>query len=277
MEVANAVPAIIGDAGAESAFEPVRLLAELVDAAKGEQRHTQPDRLAMSEITRMPDLFQPRGMSEKHIGDLVRAIKIAGELDPLTVLAIGQRAILVDGHHRIEAYDRAGILADIPVKYFPGTPQEAVLEAGMANSKAKLPMSGQERQDYAWRLVLLGKHSKAEIATASGASTSQVANMRTVKRKLGQSAFGYQSWWRARLDAQGGADELSEDDREEWKREMAGNFADRLAKEFSTKLAEKPEIAAMAFDTYFGRRLPELVQVLRAYVAEDELGPSDEF
>jgi hypothetical protein len=277
MEAVNALPVPVADAGEESPFEPARLLAELVEAAKEEQPNIWPDRLALSDITTMPELFQPRGMDEKHIGDLVRAIRASGDLDPVTVITIGQRAILIDGHHRIGAYERAGIHVGIPVHYFNGSPQEAVLHAGIANSKAKLPMANRERQDYAWRLVLIGTHSKAEIHEASGVSPSQVGNMRAVRRKLGQEAHNYPSWWRARLQADGGASDMTEDDREKWKEDMANDFADRLAKEFSSKLSHRPDIAAMALSAYFGRRLPELFRELREFVPADAWGEDEEF
>ncbi|MGN6769976.1 MAG: ParB/RepB/Spo0J family partition protein [Rhizobiaceae bacterium] len=277
MKAVNALPARVADIGEENPFEPARLLAELVEAAKEEQPNVRAERLALSDITTMPDLFQPRGMDEKHIGDLVRAIRASGDLDPVTVITIGQRAILIDGHHRIEAYQRAGIHVGIPVQYFDGSPQEAVLHAGIANSKAKLPMANRERQDYAWRLVLIGTHSKAEIHEASGISPSQVGNMRVVRRKLGPDAQNYASWWQARLKADGGATEMTEDDREKWKEDMANDFADRLAKTFSSKLSHRPDIAAMALSAYFGRRLPELFKELREFVPADEWGEADDF
>ena len=129
-------------------------------------------------------------------------------------------------------------------------------------------MSSQERQDYAWRLVLLDKYSKGQIARASGVSTSQVAIMRKLKRDLGQEAFDCRSWWQARERAQSKGHELSEEDREKWKEEWADRVADQLAKMFSTKLTNHPEVAAMALATYFGRRLPEVVMELQHHLPE---------
>ena len=223
----------------------------------------------------MPELFQPRAISEKHIADLVRAIHQFGTVDPITVMSVSGRTILIDGHHRVEAYQRAGKTTDIPVNYFTGSVEEAVLEAGQSNSKAKLPMTGRERQDFAWRLVLLGKHSKASIVQSTGISTSQVGNMRAVRKKLGSKAFAYPSWWRARTQAQGQPQDMDEDQRELWKQELADRFADRLAKTFSTKLAERPEIAAMALATYFGRRLPDVILELRSFVSDSDDDDAD--
>jgi ParB-like chromosome segregation protein Spo0J len=258
-------------------FAPAERLAELIAEMGTQPSGSLPDRLPLESITTIPDLFQPRAMSDRHISDLVRAIENNGEVDPVTVMQIGQRVVLIDGHHRIEAYHQAGRTVDIPVRFFDGSLEEAVLEAGQANSKVKLPMTSQERQDYAWRLVLLGKHSKADVAKASGVSPSSVANMRKVKKHLGQEAFDCRSWWQARERAQGRGHEMSEEDREKWKEEWAEKVADQLAKMFSTKLTNHPEVAAMALATYFGRRLPEVVNELQQHLPEtgDDLGNDD--
>jgi ParB-like chromosome segregation protein Spo0J len=258
-------------------FAPAERLAELMAEVATPLPSNLPDRLPLESITTIPELFQPRGMSDRHISELVRAIDNFGEVDPITVMQIGNRTVLIDGHHRIEAYHQAGRTTDIPVRYFRGGLEEAVLEAGQANSKAKLPMTSQERHDYAWRLVLLGKHSKADVARASGISSSSVANMRKIRKGLGEEAMQYRSWWQARERAQGKGYEMSDDDREKWKEEWAERVADQLAKTFSTKLTNHPDVAAMALATYFGRRLPAVVNELRHRLPEtdDDLGDDD--
>jgi len=59
--------------------------------------------------------------------------------------------------------------------------------------------------------------------------------------------------------------------------ELADDFADRLAKTFSTKLAQQPEVAAMALASYFGRRLPEVVRELVSYVEPNAVDDDAEF
>jgi len=63
---------------------------------------------------------------------------------------------------------------------------------------------------------------------------------------------------------------MSDEQREEWKREQADQYADRLAKHFTTKLSRHPEVAAMALASYFGRKLPELVTELRGHLPEED-------
>ncbi len=101
----------------------------------------RPERLQIRAITLMPELFQPRdGISEKHVTDLKKNIKNFGELDPLTVIVVGKRTILIDGHHRVEAYRQIWPNREVPIRYFDGSPSDAVLSASEANSAVKLPM-----------------------------------------------------------------------------------------------------------------------------------------
>lgn len=260
-----------------SSSDAAARLVKLAADAKQPKPDFLPQHLPHSKIEKMPELFQFRsGISERHIADLVRAIHNVGDLDPVIVIQVGQRAVLIDGHHRLDAYELADRTARIPVEYFDGSLDEAVLFAGTANTKAKLPMSTTERQDCAWRLVLLGlSYSKAEIAEAGGVSTAQVGNMRKVKRQLGDTAADHSAWWRARLAARGEEREMSDEDRETWKQETANDWADTLAKAFSTKLIQQPEIAAMAFDIYFGRRLADFVSELRGFVRDEDADETD--
>ena len=94
--------------------------------------------------------------------------------------------------------------------------------------------------------------------------------MRAALKNLGADAFECAWWWQARERSQGKVHEMSDEDRDQWKEELANHFADRLAKHFSTKMADRPEIAAMALASYFGRRLPELVNWLHAYVSNEQ-------
>jgi ParB-like chromosome segregation protein Spo0J len=234
---------------------------------------TGPPELRLQNIEKVPDLFQPRGgISERHVSDLIKAIKAVGALDPVTVMVVGNRTILIDGHHRIEAYGAARWSAPVPVRYFEGTPEEAVLVAGEANSKAKLPMDNTDRQNFAWRLVLIDRHSIPKVARASGISEAQVSIMRRVRKTLGEQAGDHKSWFRARLTASGLDQDHNNDDdeRDKWMDAVAERYADGMVKKFSTKLAHNPEIAARALAKYFGRKLPEVCGFLREHLSEDD-------
>lgn len=256
-----------------SAGDQLQELTDQFTAGSASGATTGPPELRLEDIETVPDLFQPRGgISERHVSDLIKAIKAVGALDPVTVMVVGNRTILIDGHHRIEAYGAAKWAAPVPVRYFVGTPEEAVLVAGEANSKAKLPMDNTDRQNFAWRLVLIDRHSKAAVAKASGISEAQVSIMRRAKKALGEQARDHASWFRARLAANGKDHVFNADDdeRKQWMEQVADRYADELTKKFSTKLALNPEVAAMALASYFGRKLPEVYGFLREHLGEDD-------
>jgi len=139
---------------------------------------------------------------EYHVEALARVIRTQGTVEPIKVVQIGDEVAVIDGHHRVAAYSRAGVTSNIPVVFFEGTLEEAVLEAGRSNSQAKLQMDNRERQDFAWRLVRMGYKKKDVVATAV-VSDGQVAIMRRVLKKLGSTADDYPRWFRAHKAAHG--------------------------------------------------------------------------
>ena len=144
-----------------------------------------------------------------------------------------------------------------------GRPKEAVWAAGRENAKAKLPMTSRERQNYAWRLTVMDSYSKSMIASAACISDGQVGIMRRVRKALGDNAGTCRSWWEALSTARGQERfEMDEDAREVWKQEQAESYAERMAKACGRKLPNQPEIAALALERYFGRRVEELVNEL---------------
>ena len=258
------------DAG-EVDYKPTKVLAELRVEAAQKSPIKRPPALAVRAIRRVPDLFQPRHTQEdeRHIQELARAVRNVGMLEPMLVMYIGRHPYLIDGHHRLAAYEVAGVTAPVPVEYFHGTIEQAVLEAGRANSRAKLPMTSQERHDFAWRLVLMGTYSKRQTLEAAGVSDGQVANMRRAKKALGSDAFEHSSWWMAHLKWRGLDRDMSDEERDAWKETLAADYADRIAKACGPKFRNNAEIAAMSLDRLFGRRLEDLVAQLRWFLPED--------
>ena len=246
-------------------FEPAAIQAELEQkaAAASPGGSPLPDRLPVKAISLYPRLFQPREIEERHVSELRRSLRNTGVLDALAVIWVGDEPVLIDGHHRHAAYLQEKFTQPVPVRTFKGSLQEAVLEAGRANSKAKLPMSTRDRQDYAWRLVLLGRYSKRDIAEAAGASRAQITIMRRALKTLGEDAWECKTWFAARTQAQGREiDSMTPEEQDAALEAQAHDWADRMAKTFGTRLANNPEIAAVALEVYFGRRLPELLREL---------------
>lgn len=274
------VGAVEGQAVEEPDFAPLQILAELEAQAMKPMPAVLPDMLAWKDIRQVPELFQARTgkLNQHHVGELVSAIGRSGALDPVTVIQIGPEAVLIEGHHRMAAYSRAGFTESIPVSYFTGTVKDAVREAGRANSRAKLPMPLQERQNYAWKLVKMGCYTKAQIRDAANISDGQVGIMRRVRKALGEAATDHEHWWQAQRAAKGiesltwDADEIDAK-KEEW----AQKYAERLHKSFSNQLTQNPEIAARALALHFGDALGEVYRELAGHVGklEDESDEDD--
>ncbi len=224
----------------------------------------EPERLPMSQIALVPHVFQVRGLDfdEHHVGGLLSILKRGAELDPVTVWRCGKHVLLVDGHHRKAAYERFQLerkaRKDIPVAWLQGTAKEAMTAAAEANVRLKLPMTPDQRNNLAWRLVLAGAFSKAETATLSGVSERHVATMRSVMGKLGTDAASVETWRKALMLADKGKIVLDGEELEAKLEAQVEAWAHRLKKEFDNKLQTNPDLAARVLDRYLGRAAPEV-------------------
>jgi len=274
----------------ESASTPLEKLKAL-EAMEGLPKpKKRPTALSIDVIEEVPEVFQPRTLTlnEKHIGDLTRVLQQGGRpLDLVEVMQLGERVFLTDGHHRIAAYRAANFTKPIPVVYFTGTVREAVIAAGTANSKAKLQMTQVERMNRAWQLVKWDAEAdekmgtvftKGAISESASVATSTVSNMRSTLKRLGEGAFCCETWDEARnLDAGRNKKDMSEEEIEAWLQQQAEDYADRMAKTFSTKLVNNPSLAARAFDMYFGAKLRELVEELQQYLPDPDDYEEEDF
>jgi len=259
--------------------DPIAYLESLQSADKSAQVDPRPDVLSVDEFTICPTIFQPRqpGCDERHVEDLKRAIKQHGALDPVLVLPIDSTHIVIDGHHRLEAYRLSGRVDEIPVWYFDGAIRDAVLEAGRVNSKAQLPMTTQERMNYAWRLVRFSGFTRKEITQAASVSDGQVSIMRRAAKALGEDADSYPRWLEASHVWKGSSrEDFTADEMENWMEAQAQDYADRLSKTFGRKLSNNPELAARALAVHLGRRTADVLHELREFVSEDEADAWDE-
>lgn len=259
-------------------FAPATILAEL-EAEAANYADTAgggfvplPSVLPITDIRPIPTLFQCRPLSEPHVAELAKAIREGDVMPPLLVIRVAGRAVLLDGHHRLEALRLAG-KAEVAVEGFEGSLREAVLRACAANAKTKLPMTKTERTDTAWKFVLLGVGSKAGVMAATGVGDGTVARMRKAKAALGEEAFGVPSWARAMLlHRNANPADMTDDDLASWKETTAQRHADTMVKTFGGSLSANPEVAARALAIYFGRRLGPVALELRDYLPSAEDG-----
>jgi hypothetical protein len=114
--------------------------------------------LMPSEIKTRPELFQVREFSfgaidtdPDHVKTLARNIGIHGELDPITVIKLGTKFVIVEGHRRVGAYKSVPWTQPITCKWFAGSVREAidesmrakrVLDANVVRGRATLRANG---------------------------------------------------------------------------------------------------------------------------------------
>lgn len=267
-------------------FEEGLRLVEKELAEGTEAPDTSTNELPIDQIRMRHSVFQPRefvstGPSEDHVRALTDAIKVepGNRLDPITVWWSGKHWTVLNGHHRVLAYARArksGFKQHqpsgkrsaqwmVPVRYFEGALQQALIEATRTNSKDQLSMTKDEKLNRGWRLtVLYPDLSKSQVAGACKISSRTVANMRT---KLKDIQTDEPEDWRSEALAlswreaqRWGKEEMEYDDA--WQEKLAREWSRRLGKTFGTKLADQPELAAKALAFYSEKLTEDLGEIL---------------
>jgi hypothetical protein len=195
---------------------------------------------------------------EEHILSMANVIRDSGKpLDAILVLQAGKKFYVIDGHHRLAAYDTARWIGAIPARAFGGTLDQSYLEALRLNSRNKLPMTKEDKQEAAWRLVKLQNGSSREqISEWTTVSTSNDSNMRRVLKKLQRLERGPDlapiadlTWRRALREDWAAEDGGKEWDADGWKEREANEIVEALMKaNIGFTLKKQPEITAMALE-----------------------------
>jgi hypothetical protein len=263
---------------------PLEAFEDIVQrhAAGKPQPAPPPGLLSANTIKRRPEVFQHRRpakhASEAHIRDLTDAAQ-KQDLDPLTVWWDGKHWTLIDGHHRAQAYIRAGKgTSHVPVEVFEGSPEQALTRAAKANTKAKLAMSASEKSTAAWRMVVMApKMSKSAQATAAGVSERLVASMRTAKASFlrqGQppTELAELTWESARRMAKG--EEIGEWSPEEEERRIE-QIALALRKALGSTVERQPDLFWRAIEVYSPQLARALADEITQRQDEDMEDPED--
>lgn len=265
----------IGDLAARLKAEGRPALAENADAGTVLERNTI--RVAEKAFQwRLPK----RNMVPRHdvIYDMARALREGLKLPPITVFAVGAAFYVIDGHHRLAAYDTASV-SKIPARVFTGTLEEAERFALRSNSRDKIPMGKADKLEAAWRLVRQEKalDSIASIAKDAGIAQSTVSNMRSVLRKLREldvptEDIGEMSWNRARGRAQGITENA---ELEDWREAEAQKLVDDIARaKLGGRLTKNPDITAIAL-AKLNDGLPQALMAEWTEPAEVTYDPDD--
>lgn len=249
--------------------------AEAVRQLRKEAAHSpspgHPTRLPLKDIKTAEAVFQPRDTqadflaSQGHVKALVDAVKEDGAdaFDPLTVWWSGRRWYVIDGHHRLKAFQQSQAKAKgkkieaVPVTVFVGTLNEAIARSVALNSKDKLPMRKADKRERAWKLVCLDDGmSKKRIHEVTTVSDGTIATMRKKRRELVERGDDPLEWsWQDVL-----VDKKPTNHDEDWEERQAIEWMQRLVSAFGKKLADQPEIAARAIRLYSDRLPLELIR-----------------
>jgi hypothetical protein len=245
--------------------------------------------LRRKDIHFAKSIFQPRQQgvtsveSEYHLRELMYAIRVAKDhvLDPLLVWWSGDRWRVVDGHHRMEAYDR--LAADekrpldveaIPVEVFEGSLEEAMMAASQGNKKDKKAMTRADKLERAWRFVTMQRKAftNPAIVDATGISDRTITTMRKRLAELlkhGEGDFGSSvdvlnlTWESVKKMDQGVRPPMDGDQLEDQIAAEAREWARRLGHEFRRKLADAPDITARALELYSENLVKRLCDIWR--------------
>lgn len=161
-------------------------------AGNPEAPQLPPGGLPLQDITVCEVVFQRRDIaanrlvSDEHVRDLKRAIQEdPDQMEPVSVWWGGDGWYLIDGHHRVRAYESAGFTGPVSCRVVSGSLEDALAHVGIANTRNKLPMNKEERMDLAvFYVCLCPEKSVRDIARVSGAGKSSVSTIKKVIMQL---------------------------------------------------------------------------------------------
>jgi hypothetical protein len=203
--------------------------------------------------------------SDDHILTLARAIQRGDTMPPILVFPVGRDYYVMDGHHRLAAYDTAKWSKPIPAHVFNGDLKTAERVALRANNKDKLALTPEDRTEAAWRLVRQRdpQDSIKSIMEDTGASKGTVNTMRATMRKLeelGNSPedISAMSWANARWNAKGGREDHEHAD---WIEAEADKLVEDIRRfKLGTRFTKNPDVTALAL-TKLNPALPEALMM----------------
>lgn len=227
----------------------------------GKPQPDKPTSLPLKAIRYASTVFQPRQFdgnkadSVAHVMTLKDAVRAKQTLPPITVWWSGKSWRVLDGHHRMMAYQQLAsdkkrplVIHSVPVEVFEGSLNQAIAHATECNSRDKLPMSRDDKLDRAWKLVALRDPSlsREAIAHTAGVSDRTVGNMRA---KLAtflteNSDDDPLNWTWAEIKA----DEVKPEKDNSWAEQEAQRWSKRLLREFGPKIGRHPDILARAIE-----------------------------
>jgi hypothetical protein len=161
--------------------------------------------VTLERITYSDDFwFRSGGIDPSHKADLASTIRNTERaLDPVILWHVeGQpedgELLLLDGVHRIAAYQAVGWLGPIPAIIVTCNRRAALRAALSGNSRRSLQLTQAERMDAAWRLVresFAPRYTVREIVAAADVSVRTVKYMRDRFRTMHEEGIEITGRW----------------------------------------------------------------------------------
>lgn len=212
----------------EPGREPDDLYGQLraESAAGSPAPQKRPDQLSLADLHLVPGVFQPRenGTDEARAKEIAKGLTGTGTDERIHCWWSGRRWIVIDGHHRVEAYQHLarsrGKTVRVPVEcHVRLNVAEAVSLSRKLNDRGRERLSREEIATACWRIVLDEELSIKRTAELTTLSTRNVSNMRKVAKDLlngsrSRAKLREMSWREARKAAQviGDVGEWTSDD-----------------------------------------------------------------
>lgn len=236
-------------------------------------RELPPEPLPLASIETDPAL-QPRAddavsyrdrlrleqASDEHIAHMRALVEVRSiDTEPVLVAKCGGRLLLVDGHHRLEAYRRAG-RETIPARVLAIDRRAAVMASKLVNADAtKLPMHLEQKRDALWQYLaevtargrLPLPASLREIAATFGVPNTTAQRMAKKVAKIDARDYspeacdpgtGWPRWRHAKGNAP--RDRFADVPLETRQRAQAERLAAKVAKLWADAGPEVAELAA---------------------------------
>lgn len=202
---------------------------------------------SLAKLETDPDLFQHRlvKLDNAHVEALTHVIRRGEMFDPLTVWQNEDgKLVVVDGHHRVEAYRRAGWSKKVPVVIHQCTEENAQFLTMSENGKQRLQMTREEKSNWAWTMVTDYPALTASRIADGPVSLRQVRNMRATKKRLEEAGQDLPRTWRmAMMLDKGDASEWDEAAREEVRKARKAKLLEAIRPHLALAAQRDPEIA----------------------------------
>ncbi|UOA32183.1 hypothetical protein DSM110093_01967 [Sulfitobacter sp. DSM 110093] len=215
--------------------------------------------------------FRDEDLNEAHAEELKSHIRRGEPLDPISVWRHPetQALIVVDGHHRLEAYRRFGWRGKVPAMVYTCSLEEARKLALKENAKSRLPMTSQERMNAVWNLNCFHDangpvYSKKEIVALRLASDGTVAKMRRTRQELIAAGESLPNTWLEAMEMLSGRGQSDKDwDADAWVQARADAIDAQVGKIIGYEGERCLDALRVVLEKRLGHRTEELADYWR--------------